>query len=73
MPDSVAQRLDTVLAAEVAKEADEGIRPNGPAVTAQANPPRPGGRAVTAASGCWTLRVLAPAAAVVCWPRAATA
>ena len=62
MPDSVARRLDTVLAAEVAQrdtaeERPSGMRyirigPNGPTVTAHANPPRPGGRAATAASGC---------------------
>ena len=53
MPDRVAQRLDTVLAAEVARrhgEADQN-RAERAVVTARANPPRPGGRAETAASG----------------------
>ena len=58
MPDSVARRLDTVLAAEVAqRDTASGVRyfrigPNGPMVTAHANPPRPADRAATAASGC---------------------
>ena len=58
MPDSVAQRLDTVLAAEVAQrnaaqratvQGDQAERAGGDGTP---NPPRPGGRAATAASGC---------------------
>ena len=49
------------------------IRPNGPAVTAHANPPRPGGRAATAASGCWRCACSRPRPPSSCWPRAATA
>ena len=46
VPDSVAQRLDTVLAAEVTG----GMIPNGPAVTARANPRRMADRPGTAVS-----------------------
>ena len=46
MPGRVAQRLDTVLTAEVARRDN----PERAAVTARANPPRPAGRPATAVS-----------------------
>ena len=50
----------------------KGIRPNGPVVTAYANPPRPGGRAVTAASGCWHCECSRLRPPSSCWARAST-
>ena len=61
MPDAVAQRLEGVLAAEAAKD----MIPNGPWSQRPATGRPARGRAGTGISGWSTLRVLAPAAAVV--------
>jgi hypothetical protein len=71
MPDSVARRLDTVLAAEVAQrntaqratvQGDRAERAGGDGATEAPAPRRPGGNR---GFRLLTLRVLAPAAAVV--------
>jgi hypothetical protein len=61
IPDSVARRLDTVLAAEVASR-DNAERARGDGAAESAAPRRPGGNR---GFRLLTLRVLAPAAAVV--------
>ncbi len=61
MPDSVAQRLDTVLAAEVANR-DYAERTDGDSPRKPASPERPGG---SRGFRWMALRVLAPAAVVV--------
>ena len=61
MPDSVARRLDTVLAAEVTSR-DNAVRARGDGTAESPAPRRPGGNR---GFRLLTLRVLAPAAAVV--------
>ena len=61
MPDSVARRLDTVLASEVARR-DDADRARGDGAAESPAPRRPGGNR---GFRLLTLRVLAPAAAVV--------
>ena len=74
MPDSVARRLDTVLAAEVAQrdtaQREEVLqhraeRADGDGARESAAPRRPGGHRGNRGFRLLTLRVLAPAAAVV--------
>ena len=69
MPDSVARRLDTVLAAEVAQRGavqdNRAERADGDGARESPAPRRPGGNRGNRGFRLLTLRVLAPAAAVV--------
>ena len=69
MPDSVARRLDTVLAAEVAQRnavlQNRAERADGDGTRESTAPRRPGGNRGNRGFRLLTLRVLAPAAAVV--------